>query len=209
MSIAVAGTGCSRARPSASYEVLIRVTSDGTVPVGGARIMFRDHVVGASGEDGVVKLAMQGKEGEVRPLAIACPSSFRSPSKALDVPLRRLADPGRPPEFSASCTPLKRTVVVAVRADNGPNLPVVYLGEEVARTDASGAAHVLLNLTPGDEFELSLDTTEAARLRPQKPAARFTVKSDDEILTFNVAFKLEPEKRAPRASAKPDGPIHL
>jgi hypothetical protein len=152
---------------------------------------------------------MQGKEGEVLALILVCPSGFRSPSKTVDVPLRRLADPGRPPEFSATCTPLKRTVVVAVRADNGPNLAVVYLGEEVARTDASGAAHVLLNLTPGDEFELSLDTTDAARLRPQKPAARFTVKSDDEILTFNVAFKLEPEKRAPNARAKPESPIHL
>jgi hypothetical protein len=211
LSIALIGTGCSRARPSTSYEVVVRVTSEAADPVGGAKIMLRDAVIGTTRETGLAKLLMQGREGDVVPLSIACPHGFRSPAKSLDVPLRHLAEPGKPPEFSASCTPLKRSVVVAVRADNGPNLPVVYLGEEVARTDASGAAHVLLNLTPGDEFELSLDTSDASafRLRPQKPSARFTAKGDDEILTFNVAFKVEPEKHGPHARKSPDMPIHF
>jgi hypothetical protein len=126
------------------------------------------------------------------------------------VPLRKLAEPGALPEFSVSCQPLTRSVVVAVRADNGPDLPVRYLGQEVARTDASGAAHLLLSLAPQEEFELTLDTSDrrAENLRPQNPSARFTVKDGDEILTFNVPFAIES-----RAVAKPrikrDVPVRL
>ena len=59
-----------------------------------------------------------------------------------------------------------RRVVVAVRAENGPNLPVTYLGRAVGRTDASGAAHVLLAMHPGDQFSLGLDTSGNKRIPP-------------------------------------------
>ena len=80
-----------------------------------------------------------------------------------------------------------------MRAENGPNLPVVYLGKEVARTDAAGAAHVLLSLKPGDQFEISLNTSErgSERLRPQNPAVAFVVKGRDDIMTFDQHFAIE------------------
>ena len=160
----------------------------------------------------MVKLSIEATEGEVFPFTVVCPDGYRSPTKPIDVIVRRLADPSGPPEFSVNCTPLTRSVVVAVRADQGPHLPVVYLGQEVARTDASGAAHVLLTLPPGEEFELMLDTANAAgeRLRPQKPTGKFSVKNADEMLTFHVPFAVDVEKRAaPRSPPRPPGPIRL
>ncbi len=209
----VAGVGCNRASPPASYDLLIRVNGGPGRPLGGARVLFQGKPVGTSKDNGTVKLSIEGTEGEVFPFTVACPDGYRSPSKPIDVTLRRLANPGEPPEFSVSCMPLTRSVVVSVRADQGPNLPVMYLGQEVARTDFSGAAHVLLTLPPGEEFELMLDTTNGGgeRLRPQRPTGKFSVKNEDEILTFHVPFTVEVEKRAAPARAAPraPGPIRL
>ncbi|HMI83528.1 MAG TPA: hypothetical protein VK550_05505 [Polyangiaceae bacterium] len=214
LSIALAGAAsCNRASPAARYDLLIRVSAGPGRPLAGARVLFQGKSVGTSKESGAVKLSVEGTEGEVFPFTVACPEGYRSPARPIDVTLRRLADPGAPPEFSVSCMPLTRSVVVAVRADQGPNLPVVYLGQEVARTDSAGAAHVLLTLAPGEEFELMLDTANAAgeRLRPQKPTGKFSVKNEDEILTFHVPFTVEVEKRAapPRSAPRPPGPIRL
>ncbi len=91
------------------------------------------------------------------------------------------------------CPPTTRNVVVAVRAENGPELPVLYLGEKVAQTDDSGAAHVLLKLPPNQPFKLTLDTSgdDHSRLRPQNPTATFDVKNQDDMFVFNQKFKLE------------------
>jgi hypothetical protein len=212
-SLALAGAvSCSRAAAPASYELLIRVSGGPGRPLAGARVLFQGKQVGTSKDDGTVKLSLEGTEGEVFPFTVACPDGYRSPAKPIDVTLRRLANPGELPEFSVSCLPTTRSVVVAVRADQGPHLPVMYLGQEVARTDSAGAAHVLLTLAPGEEFELMLDTVNGAgeRLRPQRPTGKFSVKNTDEILTFHVPFTVEVEKRvAPRAAPRPQGPIRL
>jgi len=208
--LALALLGCGKTRTEGNYELTIRVTRDVGRPLFGAKVFFKGVLVGRSNDRGQVELAVRGREGEVIALTVACPEGFRSPTKPLDVPLRKLAEPGALPEFSVSCQPLTRSVVVAVRADNGPDLPVRYLGQEVARTDTSGAAHVLLSLAPQEEFELTLDTTDksAENLRPQSPSARFTVKDSDEILTFNVPFAIESRPaRRPRVSK--DLPVRL
>jgi hypothetical protein len=84
---------------------------------------------------------------------------------------------------------------------------VTYLDKEIARTDASGAAHVLLQMKPGDTFEVVLGTTERGneKLRPQNPSAPFTVHGQDEVFLFEQHFTREREpvravKAPPRAS---------
>jgi hypothetical protein len=86
-----------------------------------------------------------------------------------------------------------RSVVVGITADKGPNLPVLYLGSEVARTDASGAAHVLLRVPPGEQFTLILQTTGkgAERLRPRNPVATFTVGDRDEVFAYDPHLTVE------------------
>jgi hypothetical protein len=106
------------------------------------------------------------------------------------------------PLYEVSCPPEVRTIVVAVRATQGPDLPVMYLGKEVARTDASGAAHVQLRLHPEERFELMLSTEgREQRLRPENPTAVFVAKDRDEILFFDQRFEVEKPKR--RAGARP------
>jgi len=115
------------------------------------------------------------------------------------------------PEYTVDCPKAARTIVVAVRADSGPNLPVMFLNREVARTDVSGAAHVLLEVPPNQMFSLQLSTAadDAKDLRPQNPTATFEVKQEDAVFVFDQKFKQERKKIISRGKPKPTGPTPL
>lgn len=158
---------------------------------------------------GALALAVRGVEGEHVPITVSCPEGFVSPAQPTDVVLHHLADPGRNPEYEVRCAPINRNLVVVVRADRGTHLPVLYLGRVIARTDASGAAHALVQAPANEEVELTLSTSEPGneRLRPQSPTIKFGAGDRDNIKMFNVAFQLEPEKRS--APALRTMPIRL
>jgi hypothetical protein len=206
---ALGGCEAFEPRPPPPQVVVVRVTSDPGVPVKDAVLRFDGKDVGKTDADGVGKLKLEGTDGETFPIAVACPDGFRSPAKPVDVTLRRL-ESEKLPEYFASCPPSTRSVVVAVRAENAPNIPVVYLGREVARTDGSGAAHVHLRLKPDEPFELMLKTDgdEGKLLRPENPTASFVVKDHDDVFSFDQRFDKAQEKRRVY-KAKPKGPVRI
>jgi hypothetical protein len=188
---------CERGiEPPSTYAVTVLVEGDPATPLASASILREGVAIGSTGPDGRATVRLGGAEGEEVSLSVRCPVDYTSPTAPIKVPLRRLADPSRLPSYRVSCPPENRTVVVAVRAVNGANLPVFYLGKEMARTDASGAAHVELRLRPGQRFELTIGTQEpgAQRLIPQNPTAVFVVKDQDELLFFDQRFDLEKSK---------------
>lgn len=195
----------SNEAPDPGYEVVVRVSGDPGQPIAGATIAANGAKVGATHDDGSAKLKFRGAEGDQVDVAVTCPAGHQSPAKPLTITLHKTADPHRRPEYEVACPPTTRTVVVAVRADDGPNLPVMYLGKEVARTDASGAAHVLLRLGPTDTFELTLGTGEkgSEQLRPQNPVASFAVKGRDDVFTFDQRFTIEPKRGGGRRHTGP------
>lgn len=187
------------------------VESDPGRALGGAKILSLGKPVGTTGSDGVAKLTLRGEEGQSFELSVQCPDGYKSPTSDLTVVLRRLADPSKVPAYTVSCPPTTRTVVVAIAADKGPNLPVLYLGRMVARTDASGAADVLLHVPPGEQFSLTLSTAEkgAEALRPQSPVATFGVKDSDDVFVFTPRFTVEQQKPVYRPVARPTGPTRI
>jgi hypothetical protein len=160
-------------------------------------VSFGGRVLGQTDDRGVVLLAMHGSEGDRAELLVRCPAGFLSPSKPLDVLLHRLAAPNVRAEYEIRCPPVRRELVVVVRAEHGPNLPVMVLGREVARTDGSGVAHALLEVSAYDQVEMTLRTDEpgAERLRPQNPVMKFTSADRDDMKLFDVRFEIEPAKR--------------
>jgi len=135
-----------------------------------------------------------GIEGETVDLTVKCPPDYVSPPKPISVILRRIAGT-KLVEYDATCPPTLRRMVVAIRADNGPNLPVMYLGHELIRTDTTGAATLLFQLRPGEQFELAFDTTEKGneRIRPQNPAQNFVMRSSDDIVMLDQKFTQLPK----------------
>lgn len=195
--LALAGCKALEPVPPPPLEVLIRVNGDPGQPIKDADVLYNGQKVAKSAEDGVAKLTLKGKDGEIYDVNVTCPEGFQSPSKPVQIIVKRLADPTKRPEYDVACPPTTRTVVVAVRADGGANLPVMYLGREVGRTDSAGAAHVMLRLKSEDSFDLMLSTADNDRLRPQNPAASFLVKDRDEVFTFDQKFGEEKKKPKP------------
>jgi hypothetical protein len=156
--------------------------------------------------DGSLLVALNGTEGEAVDLTIRCPQNFDSPKRPVSVTLVRFVDIQKVPEYQANCAALQRNVVVAVRAVNGANLPVKFLGREVARTDQAGAAHFELTVRPDEAFVVTLDTTEkgSERMKPQNPSRSFNVPAQEEIALFNQTFQIE--KKPQVFYSAPKGP---
>lgn len=168
------------------------------MPIPAAVLVRNGLTLGRTGTDGTVRVELQGLEGEFIPLSVKCPADYTSPPAPIRVVLRRNEDPLRVPVYRTVCSPVTRTMVVAVRASHGPNLPVLHLGKEVARTDESGVAHAGLRVRPGERFELTLSTEHDSRLVPQNPGAVFIAKDRDELVFFEQTFKVNSPKVAPR-----------
>ena len=195
-----------------TVEVLIKVTGDPGKAIKAANIVFGGKTIATTDETGTAKLTLSGNEGDSYDVQVKCPQGFQSPTKPLSIALHRLAEPSTLPEYEVACPPTTRTIVVAVRADNGPGLPIMHLGRVIGRTDGSGAATVLLdNLDADSQFELLLDTSAKGneQLRPQNPSSAFTVKRSDDVFTFDVKFIVEKKATVWHAAPKKTGPIAL
>jgi hypothetical protein len=181
--------GCAPEQGS-RYDVIVRVESDPGRSLAGAKLLRDGALLGTSDARGVIPLRLGGATGEVVELEAACPSGHRSPAKPLRVVLRPLVEQGRKAEYHVACPPLLRSLVVSVRAQNGPGLPVKYLGKEIARTDSTGAAHALLKVMPDETVTVTLDTSapEHAGLMPQNPELKLTMPARDDVVLFDQTF---------------------
>jgi hypothetical protein len=189
------GCGALDAKPL-RYRAAIRVEADPGAPVAGAEIVRDGTPLARTDPSGRATFELEGLEGEAIGIFVRCPADYSSPPEPTRVLLRKNQDAERLPIYRVTCAPKLRNVVIAVRASNGPNLPVIYLGKEVARTDESGVAHAGLRLRPGERIELTLDTEESTRIVPQNPTAVFFAKDRDELLFFDQSFKTLATPRA-------------
>jgi hypothetical protein len=208
LAILVTGCGVFRAGPLPVFRALVRVQGDPGQAIAGARLAFKNKAVGTTDTSGLVELALRGRDGQVFDLTVACPNGYRSPTKPLAVTVRKMMESQSLPEYHVQCAPLLRTVVVAVRAVNGPNLPVVFLGRERTRTDASGAAHLVLQVPPNQSLQVQLDTSGAKDLSPKSPTATLEVTDEDKVMVLEQRFEVERRVVVRRAS-RSRGPTPL
>lgn len=179
--------------PPAPYKASIVVHGDPGRPLPGATVSSGSKTPPLlTGPDGRVEIVMRGAEGDVREVNVTCPPGHQQMTGSLQIRLTRLAS-AKLPEYEINCPPLRRKVVVAVRAENGPYLPVKYLNQVVATTDQTGAAHFALDIEPGS-FSVAIDTSERKELKPPSPAKILTVGQQDDILVLDQRFELPKKK---------------
>jgi hypothetical protein len=183
------------------FTISVKVESDPGRPIAGATIARANRPLGTTGLDGRATLKIGGVEGEITDVVVTCPDGFQTPTKPINIRLTRLAEKTKIPEYGVQCPPSMRRVVVAVRADNGPHLPVMYLDKPVTRTDAAGAASFALEVPPGSQFTVALSTAERKDIRPTNPTKLFIVTQQDDVFLFDQKFDVEKKKIAP-----PPGP---
>lgn len=198
--------------PPPRYPFTFTATSD-QAPLAGVAISASSTVIGTTDEGGILRADLTGPDGQPISVNAHCPEGYRSPAQAQQVTLRRMVslDPaaqGRGIEVSFDCPPEYRDAVVVVRTHGQPDLPVYVDGQEVTRTDASGAAHVHRRMTPQASFQVKIATASNTLLRPQDPSQTFTIPDRDEVFVFDQPFSVAtpPRRRRRRRAAPRAGP---
>ena len=190
---------CAASPEPSQYPVTVFCRDDQGQPLAGVELHGAESWVAESPASGSIETSLQGVEGQTVVLRAQCPEGYQQSATTLAVALRRFANARVVPQFEVTCQSLVRSIVVAVRAENGAHLPVMCLGEQVATTDAFGAAHVLLEAPPEETLELALDTRLQPQLRPQNPTQRFKVPTTDQWLLLQQEFIASLPKKTHRA----------
>jgi hypothetical protein len=193
----------SAAPPAATFPVLLTVQHDGATPVAGVQVLEAGHLIGTTDATGSVPLELSGVEGGSASLALKCPDGFASPQKPLEVGLRRLAPGSPPPRFNSECVPLVHSIVAAVLAENGPNLPISFLNQVIGHTNELGVGHVLLEASEHQQITLTLDTRAQPHVLPQNPALTFVAPEHDALVLLEQDFTVKKAKARARGPSRP------
>jgi hypothetical protein len=200
--------------PPPPFQVSIMVEADKGVPLPNAVIERNNEQIAKTDGSGKAIMTFVGAEGDQLEVWVKCPEGFDSPAKPTTIILRRLSgDTNKLAEYPAMCPPALRKVVIAVRADNGGNLPIRFLNHEKARTDAWGAATFMLEGKPGDRLDFTLDTSEKGNemLRPQSPTIAVVVDAKDNYYSMDQPFQIQKRTFVYQAPHRPQaiGPTPL
>lgn len=188
--------------PSRTFPVQLSVKRDAVNAVAGVQIFEGERLLGTTDASGRVQLELSGVEGGTAALGVKCPDGFASPQLPLTVGLRRLSPNSPAPRFNSECVPLVHSIVAAVRAENGPNLPISFLNRVVGHTDELGVGHVLLETAAHQQITLTLDTREHPNVSPQNPALTFIAPEDEALVLLEQKFVVK-KPRAPRPRSVP------
>jgi hypothetical protein len=190
---ALASTACKEKElQKFPFEVLIE--SDPGTPIAGVSLMFGDKEVGKTDAAGKSIVESSRPDGQSLVIAVKCPDGTQ-PTEAIPVKVQR-TESKVPTQFRRLCKPSSRALAVVIRAEEGYNLPVLYLGKEIARTDASGAAHFTSVFPIGERVELTLNANVDPKLKPQSASRPFVVGDADDVNLWQPKF--EREKPAPK-----------
>ena len=209
LSIAVIlATACSTPRKPQHFRLLFSATTDAGEPVGGVAVRANGLDLGTTGPGGGLAMELYALDGKVLQVSANCPVGFRSPTEDTIVRLQRVyaAEDDGELTVSLECRPAIRHAAVLVRAPNRPNLPITLHGNEIAKTDENGLAHLLLSLSPGTRFQIGIDTSANPYLRPRNPVSTFVLEDLDQVFVFDQEFaEQRPKKR--KKVHKPPPPI--
>jgi hypothetical protein len=173
------------------YPISIAARSEDRSPVAGVEIYLAKQLLGQTDASGTAQLALRGPEGDTLALNVKCPTTYASPEGPLLVGLRHLGDGSTRARFEIECFSLVHSVVVGIRAENGPRLPILRLKSVVGQTDDQGVAHVLLRASANEQIALTLDTSKNAKLLPQNPTLDFATRDSDEFLLVSQKFTVK------------------
>jgi hypothetical protein len=179
-------------------------------PMPGAQILIRDRPQGTTDAQGSFRMRMAGSEGAVVEVTVRCPEGFQSPAEAVRVPLRSAVALDRNTqgiETTVQCPPDQRIAAVIVRTPNRANLPVMYQGREVTRTDLQGVAHMIFKVRPRDVLAFRIDTSAQPLLRPASPTFTIATRDHDDVYVSTLNFEEAPAPRPPRRPSAPSVPI--
>lgn len=185
---------CTPERSRGDALRLIFITeSDPGIPLAGVSVWVDREPVGTS-SGGTVETIVRPVSSRQLRIAHDCPEGHWRPTKDTILRLgvfegvRSSEAPAM--EVTLRCAPKQHIAGFVVRARNGPSLPVLLNGVEVARTNSVGVAHFTRRGEPGTEYRVSLDTSSEPNLAPQHPARAFTLDDQHRVFVIDQRFRV-------------------
>jgi hypothetical protein len=188
-----AAVGCS-SPPQPPSKVVIRVLDEAKAPVAGAELSANAQTLTTTGADGSADVMVTGREGTTFAVDVRCPNTYRSPSAPVLVRRLRVGS-AQAPEYVTTCSRLRHSLAVTIRAEGGADMPILHLGKEVARTDQTGMAHVMIEGLVHERVDLTIDSSDPkfAKLHPQSPVVSFSIPDKDDAQTYLMKFMSPPK----------------
>ena len=198
------GTEKKETPTSYQFPLKVEVTDTEGEPIPGAPVQLAGTTFGYTDSDGKFVGTLTDRPGKTIPLSVGEVDGYRyvdehSTEETLETK-RKVSGKGRkgvPILLHAVAESTRENYLIWVRttcdeetmeAADCRNLPIRHNGETIARTDASGNAHLTLRERPGEKMHLTVDT-------PDPPSEE---EEDEEIPTYrpadpgySVAFDLD------------------
>jgi len=212
--LAVMGACSGGSSDRAVFDLYFEARNDTGQPLAGVTISGNGKQLGVTGKDGVLHTWVRAKDGSNLRARAVCPEGYREPVQPAPMRLRRFRSIQRSDRgelrVSIECRASERLVALVVNTNKRSDLPVLMDGREIARTNAEGVAHIALRVAPNSTFQVALDTSAYASLRPKSPLGTFTVGDSDSLVVFDQDFAEEKKKkkRRRRKKAKPKAKDH-
>jgi hypothetical protein len=188
--------GSQRADELPSFSVTFAAEADEGVALGGVMVRANGNEVGLSDADGLVQTTLRGPEGVGVEITYECPTGHLQPDAPKMLRLhsfRALTEDARIGlHMKLDCPPAERTVAFVVHTNGHEGLPVKIDGEEVARTNSAGIAHIVQMTSSAPRvFRMQLDTSANMRMRPANPSTTFQFQGNDDLFVLAQNFEVE------------------
>jgi len=181
--VAVAGGCGGGAQVERTYPVSLRTLDEDGEPLSNVELLASGAPVGHSDDRGMLTVRIKGREGGQVTFEPRCPAGSKAQGQPASLRLRTLGD-GPPPEVELTCERSKRLAALIVSAPGFAGLPVMVHNRELARTDYSGTAHVLLEGDPSTPLRVVLNTESRPKVVPPSPHKDLQIGSRDDIVVF-------------------------
>jgi hypothetical protein len=182
--ISAAWAGCGdTAQAERSYPVSLRTLDEDGEPLANVELLVSGTSVGHTDDRGVLTVRTKGREGGQVTFEPRCPAGSKAQGQPATLRLRTLGD-GPPPEVELTCERVKRIAALIVSAPGFAGLPVMVHNRELARTDYTGTAHVLLEGDPSTPLRVVLNTESRPKVVPPSPHKDLQIGSRDDIVVF-------------------------
>ncbi len=212
----VALAGCAEAEPlSTHYQLQFDAFDDRGKAISGVGVAVGETKIGTTTSTGILRVEVNASKGERFPLHMTCPENYaksETPEHIVFRDTKGLAGEEHARiHVKLECARLKRVAALLVHADGRPGLPILIDGVEQGRTGPGGFAHLRLDLPPGSQFQVGIDSSEHPSLRPIDPKRTMTQGTEDGLFVFDPVFsEVQPEKKKRRRRkrvAAPELPV--
>lgn len=195
---------CSADAPKAThYQLQFDAVDDRGARIAGVVIAVGETRIGTTNETGILQAEVNASKGERFPLHLSCPDDYQKREAPTHIVFRDTkgleGEKHSRIHVGIECARHERVAALLVHADGRANLPVLVDGVERGRTGPGGFAHLRLDLKPGSQFQVGIDSSEHPTLRPVDPRRTMTLGSEDGLFVFDPVFsEVAPEKKKRR-----------